>query len=186
MSGYLVIDAAVPPPIAPLGTHAVLGYIGGNATHVWTVEQWLAFEELGQLPAWVADMSASPGGQGAAAAAAAVKLGWAPRMPGGAERAIVIDMETNADAAFYGEIAGAVLEGGFVPVCYGSLSTVLLNAAEDVLAAAWDHIPQIPAGQTFHGLQYAANVPYQGTQIDQDVIDRWLFDRCGVGPRKNR
>ena len=60
---------------------------------------------------------------------------------------------------------------------------MLANAASDVWAAAWDGEAVIPAGQTIHGHQDQANVPYAGTQVDYSVIDAWLYERGGVGPR---
>jgi hypothetical protein len=95
----------------------------------------------------------------------------------------VIDMETDVAPEFYGAIASAVEAGGFVPVAYGSLSTVLGNAAADVIAADWDGIKTIPPGQTIHGVQYAANVKAGGGTVDYDLFDAWLMARGGVGPR---
>ena len=70
-----------------------------------------------------------------------------------------------------------------MPVAYGSLSTVLGNAASEVLAADWDGIPAIPPGQILHGLQYAANQKIGAATVDYDVVDGWFLGRGGVGPR---
>jgi hypothetical protein len=180
-----IMDAAYPPVTAPPGISGVMGYIGGSrATHVWTLEEWLRFTHLPQFPVWVADTGSDPASSGRAAAAAARALGWAPDLPGGQTRAIVVDMEDFIDPAWYAVTADMITARGFVPVCYGSMSTVLGNAAEHVIGALWDVIPVIPAGQTLHGLQYEANVPLDGTQVDYSVFDAWLFARGGVGPRR--
>lgn len=182
MSG-LVIDAAYPPPAVPAGVSGVMGYIGGAASHVWTPAEWQPFRAVRQYPVWVAEGGAADS-QAAAAVKAAKSLGWAPDMPIGETRVIVIDMETAIEPAWYKIMAAGILSGGFVPVCYGSLSTVLGNAASDVLAADWDGIKAIPAGQTIHGVQYAANVHVGSVEVDYDLFDGWLMARGGVGPRR--
>jgi hypothetical protein len=182
MSGYTVIDAARPPMYLPLDVDGVLGYIGGVATHVWSPAEWKPFAGVRQFPCWVAEGGAADT-QAVAAVAAARRLGWAPDMPIGETRVIVIDMETAVEPAWYKIMAAGILSGGFVPVCYGSLSTVLGNAASDVLAADWDGIAEIPAGQTIHGVQYRANVSIGATVVDYSVFDGWLFGRGGRGLR---
>lgn len=181
---HLVIDAAYPPPHVPPEFSGVLGYIGGaKATHVWTLAEWLPFRGMRQFPAYVPDMGADPVGQGIDAVMLAEDRGWAPHLPGAAERVIVFDTETGVDRSWWARLAAVVLGGGFIPVDYGSLGVVLGNAAADVLAAEWDGVASIPAGQTIHGVQYAANVPLGGTKVDHDLFDSWLFNRGGVGPR---
>jgi hypothetical protein len=182
MSG-LVIDAAFPPPGIPAGVSGVMGYIGGAATHVWTPGEWKPFHAVRQYPIWVAEGGAADT-QAAAAVKAAKALGWAPDLPLGETRVIVIDMETAVEPAWYKIMAAGILSGGFVPVCYGSLSTVLGNAAADNLVADWNGIKVIPAGQTIHGVQFTDNVLLNNTQVDYCVFDAWLMARGGVGPRK--
>lgn len=190
---YKIMDAAFPPVSPPDMIDGVMGYIGGRAEHVWTLSEWLPYQHMRQFPVWVADLAgdaALPSVQGAAAAEAARSLGWAPWMEGNGERVIVFDMETSTDRAFYAQLATPVLIMGFVPVAYGSMSTVLDLAASDVLAALWDVIPVIPAGQTLHGLQYEADVPVNPgsaadrTTVDYSTVDAWFFNRGGTGPRK--
>lgn len=180
MSG-IVIDAAYPPPAIPAGVTGIMGYIGGAATHVWMPKEWAPFASIRQYPIWVADLNESATSQGMAAVKAAEALGWAPREAD--TRVIVIDMEASANAAFYEAMEVEIIADGYVPVCYGSLSTVLGNAAADVIAADWDGIKSIPAGQTIHGVQYAANVKAGGGTVDYDLFDAWLMARGGVGPR---
>lgn len=183
MSVHQILDAARPPVTVPAGVQGVMGYIGGLADHVWTPDEWQPFSHLRQFPVWVAEAgSAELQGMGAVRAARA--LGWAPNEPGDATRVIIIDMETAVEPAWYKIMAGQVTAGGFVPVCYGSLSTVLGNAAADVLAAAWDGVRAIPPGQDIHGGQYLANVPYAGTRVDYSLFDDWLFNRGGVNARR--
>jgi hypothetical protein len=185
MTLYRVVDAAYPPGTPPPGCQGVLGYIGGSrATNVWTRDQWLPFAHLHQFPAWVPATTDNPVEAGQFAVRAARELGWAPKPSvAGWQRVIVIDLETIEDRAWYAQCAAAITGGGFIPVAYGSLSTVLANAASDVIAADWDGQAVIPPGQTIHGHQDQANVPYDGTQVDYSAIDEWLYDRGGVGPR---
>ena len=179
----LVIDAAYPPASLPPGASGVLGYIGGAATHVWTPAQWKPFASVRQFPCWVANLKTSPAGQADAACSAAMNLGWAAHMPAGETRVIVCDLETAVDDAWYDAWQERVASHGFVSVAYGSLSTVLGNAAADNIVADWDGVKAIPAGQTIHGVQYQANARYAGTEIDWDLFDSWLMNRGGVGPR---
>jgi hypothetical protein len=180
---YRVFDAAYPPPVAPPGCAGVLGYIGGSrAAHVWPASAWLPFRGLRQFPCWVPALTDAPGEAGQFAVRAALELGWAPG-PKVGPRVIVCDLETLEDRAWYALWASAVSAGGFVPVAYGSLSSVLGNAASDVWAAAWDGEQVIPAGQTIHGHQDQADVAFAGTRVDYSVVDSWLFERGGVGPR---
>jgi hypothetical protein len=183
MSG-LVFDAAYPPPTTPDNAEGVLGYIGGpRATHVWAPAQWLPFQHLRQFPCYVPDLSMSPTGQAGDALERAERLGWAPHMPADQTRVMICDLEAEAEPDWYADWAETIRAGGFAPVAYGSLSTVLGNHATDVLAADWDGIPAIPAGSTLRGVQYRANVAYAGTEVDLSVFDGWLMARGGVGPR---
>ena len=183
MTLYRVFDAAFPPATPPPGCQGVLGYIGGTrATHVWPAAAWLPFRALKQFPCWVPSTTDAPATSGHLAIDAARKLGWAPG-PTVGPRVIVCDLETLEDRSWYALWAAEVNAGGFVPVAYGSLATVLQNAASDVWAAAWDGQVNIPAGQTIHGHQDQANVAFGGTRVDYSAIDGWLYDRGGVGPR---
>ena len=180
---YRVFDAAYPPAVAPPGCSGVLGYIGGSrATHVWPASAWLPFRGLRQFPCWVPSTADHPAEVAAEAVAAARNLGWAPG-PTVGERVIVCDLETIEDRTWYDAWSTSVTAGGFVPVVYGSLSTVLANAASDVWAADWNGEQVIPAGQTIHGHQDQADVPFGGTRVDYSVVDAWLYERGGVGPR---
>jgi hypothetical protein len=186
MSVHLVFDAATPPHTIPLHADGVMGYLGGpRATRAWTLEEWLPFHGLRQFGIYVPDVGVNPLAQGREAVQLALALGWSDKMTGPEQRAIVLDMETSADRAWYEKIAHEIDTHGFITVAYGSLSTVLGNGADDVLAADWTGVPGIPAGRTIHGGQYEANVPFGGTLIDYTDIDEWLYQRGGVGPRRH-
>jgi hypothetical protein len=188
MSYPKIMDAAVPPQFVPPGIDGVMGYIGGpRATRTWTLADWLKFSHVAQFPVYVPDITGSPGLQASDAVKLAAARGWAARMPEPATRVIVIDLEAEADRAWYAEMAAVITGAGFAPACYGSLSTVLENAAELVIAAAWSGgsaLPAIPEGQTIGGLQWEPNVPVQGTMVDYSVFTPALFARGGVGPRR--
>jgi hypothetical protein len=182
--GHVTIDAENPPASAPTAVEGVMGYLGGpRATRVWTLGDWVPFGTLKQYGIYVPDIGANPLSQGREAVQLALALGWSDKFTGAQQRAIIIDMETSANAAFYDKIATEISTHGFAPVAYGSLSTVLGNAADDVLAADWDDKAVIPPGQTVHGCQYLAQHPFKNTVIDYSVIDDWLYQRGGVGPR---
>src|SRR5277367_5032162 len=112
-----------------------MGYIGGAASHVWTPGEWGPFHAVRQYPVWVAG-TASGAIEGYRAAEAVLDLGWASHQ--GYTRVVICDMETDVDPSWYASWAATITDNGFLPVCYGSLSTVLGNAAADVLAADWD------------------------------------------------
>jgi hypothetical protein len=175
---YKCFDAAFPPETAPPGAQAVLGYLGreGQTPHVWTLAEWQRFGQLRQFPAWLPDFAVPPATDAGAAVIAAMDLGWAPNQR--RSRVIVCDLETSEEPAWYSIWAAGIIDRGFTPVAYGSLSAVLANAADDVWAADWNDVPQLQPGQTIHGTQYAA-----GGAVDWSVIDSWLWDRAGEGPR---
>lgn len=182
-----VFDAAYPPATVPPGCAGVLGYIGGSAAeHEWTLEEWQRFAHLVQFPCWVPDITRSAVSQAADAVLCAWGLGWRAHDPSGWERAIVFDLETASNAAWWLQCESEVSDYGFVAVAYGSMSTVLQNAAASVWAADWDDEVVLQAGQTVHGTQYEADVSFDYTRIDYSVADEWLMARGGVGPRHLR
>jgi hypothetical protein len=182
MTTYKMIDASRPPDAADGEFSVVMGYVGGNTPHVWTAGEWQVFASYRQVPAYVPDLGSSPTAEAAYAVAAVKRLGWAAHEED--TRIIVIDFETTINRAWYASMASGIVSAGFAPVIYGSLSTVFENAADDVLAADFDDVPSIPAGQTLHGLQYLSDQEYEGTEVDWSIVDQWFHDRGGVGPRK--
>lgn len=185
MSYHLIFDAAIPPTRPPSSAEGVMGYLGGpRAANTWSLEDWLPFAGLRQFGVYVPDVSANPLSQARQAVQLALALGWSDKMQGAEQRAIIADMETSADPGWYDKFATDVSAHGFIPVAYGSLSTVLDNAAADVIAADWNwQVPTIPPGQTFHGGQYAANKEFDNTTIDYSAFDDSLFQRGGVRAR---
>jgi hypothetical protein len=184
MSLHRVFDAAYPPEQAPPGCGSVLGYIGGDrATHVWTPAEWRQFASLRQFPAYVPNFATQDPAEAAADACQRMRdLGWAPFMAPG-RRALVCDLETLQERAWYQVFAAHVMNAGFEAVAYGSESTIFETAAADVIVAGWDGNAQLVPGQTVHGHQYQANVAFGGTTVDFSVVDDWLWARGGVGPR---
>lgn len=180
---YRVFDAATPPGQAPSGCQGVLGYIGGaRAENVWTLAEWQRFARLAQFPAYVPDVTAEkPADAALKACTLAAALGWAPWQQ--AKRAIICDLETDIVRGWYAQFAAEVEQQGFTSVAYGSLSTVLENAASEVWVAAWDGSATLLPGQTVHAHQYAAGAPDGKVLVDFSVMDAWLFDRGGQGPR---
>lgn len=171
-------DAAHPPSRAPEHCDAVFGYIGGgDATRIWTHDEWLRFEHLRQFPLWVPDMTLSPVAQARAAANTAHSMNWHDG------RAILTDTEAAVNREWYNAFATQLRNEHYLAVDYGSLSVVLGNAASHVIVAAWDGIADIAAGQTIEGEQYAANLDFDGTKIDLSVISHELLHLGGVGPR---
>jgi hypothetical protein len=184
MTMHKVLDAAYPPATAPAGISGVMGYLGGiRALHAWTPAEWQPFAHVRQFGLYVPDTSADPYAQGSDAVNIALSLGWSDKMIGTQQRAIIIDLETSTDRTWYDAIANRIGSKGFMPVAYGSLSTVLLNAANDVLVAEFDDVPVIPSGQDIHGVQFLANQKLGSTTVDYSVFDDWLYYRGGVGAR---
>lgn len=181
MTLHHCFDAAYPPAVVPSHCDSVLGYIGGAKEYrEWTLADWRRFSHLRQFPCWVPDVrgSSSPAAAGHAAAAKARSLGW---VSSGGSRVIVCDLETVEAPSWYHAFATAVNDDGFYCVAYGSLSTVLKNRATNVWGAGYDG-SQTLEGQ--HGHQYAANVRFDSTEVDYSVIDDWMYERGGVGPRR--
>src|ERR1700722_4237436 len=172
-------DAASPPVSAPPGYEAVLGYIGGPlAEHKWELRDWRQFPHLRQFPCYVPDLAQDPYDQAVEAVKLAAELGW----NADGDRAIIGDLETEVDRSWWKVFAGTITERKFVPVCYGSLSTVLLNAAERIWAADWDHERVIPSGQAILAGQYDAGIAFGGTEVDVSVLSPELFRLGGLGP----
>ena len=185
MALFRMFDASVPPDKPYPACQAAGGYIGGNTPHVWTLDEWLRFRHLRQLPIWTADFTPgapSPAEQGHLAARAAVALGWRAHAPH--RRVIVIDMETSEDGAMITGFTGACHEDGFVVWPYGSKSSIYADPSADGLwVAAWDDIAGLENMADIMAHQYAADIPFGGTQIDLSVMSGEAYARLGRGPR---
>jgi hypothetical protein len=178
----LMFDAAFPPQTAPPGAQAVLGYVGGRGldrdTHVWTLAEWQRFAHLRQFPAWACNTDASPDTSGKVAAGEAELLGWNRN----GSRALVGDMETQADPKWWSSFEIAVSSAGMVPICYGSASTVAGNKPHRTFGADWNGDQAIPEGWVAH--QYAGNLPYENTHIDWSSLTPEMLRLGGKGKRR--
>jgi hypothetical protein len=171
-------DAEYPPDIAPAHCVAVMGYVSGaHAARIWTLEEWLRFSHLRQFPITVPDMNEAPVPQADEAVRAVMALRWRHG------RAIIGDVETSANPAWWAAFERRIRQHFFIPVIYGSLSTVLANRPEIAIVAAWDGIPDIAPEAMVEGEQYAADVPFGGTKIDLSVITDSLLMHGGVSSR---
>lgn len=177
-----MFDASVPPSSAYPGSAAVAGYLGGNTPHVWTPEEWQRFAGLRQFGIWVGYLEADPLGHATDAAAAMSRLGWAPNRP--ARRAVLLDFETEIDAAWINAFAGEIWHAGYETLVYGSESTIIDNPGkEGRWIALYDNTPDIPDVPEAIGHQYRANVPWGNTQVDLSVITDEMLVHGGLGPR---
>ncbi len=183
MSLHRMFDAAYPPQRPYPGCQAVAGYIGGNTPHVWTRDEWRRFGGLVQFPIWTGYAEADPAGHGQQCAALMHDLGWRP----GAQnrRAVILDEETQVDAAWVDAFAAQIWHAGYQTFMYGSLATILHDPPkEGYLVADWTNVPALPPYANVVGCQYEANVPWEGTQIDLSVITDAMLAHGGGGPRK--
>jgi len=182
MSLYRMFDAAYPPQQPYPGCQAVAGYIGGNALHVWTLDEWLRFSGLVQFPIWVGFAEDDPAGHGQQCAAAMHALGWRPFDRN--RRGVILDEETQVDAAWVDAFAAQIWQAGYQTFMYGSLATILQNPPkEGYLVADWTGVPTIPPYANVIGTQYQPNVPWEGTSVDLSVITDTMLVHGGQGPR---
>jgi hypothetical protein len=171
-------DAEFPPVTAPPHCTAVLGYIGGpRASRVWDLEEWDRFAHLRQFPAYVPDMTGYPVDQASQAVALMRARGWRRT------RALIADLETGADAGWWGRFASRVFDLEQLPVAYGSASTVFRNHAVSYWVAAWDNVPELDQASCVDATQYAAGVSWDGTRIDLSVMSDDLLRHGGEGRR---
>src|ERR1700761_2283758 len=168
-------DAEV-PPIRPLpGFDSVLGYIGGAelAGKPWTREQWQPFAGLAQFPCYVPSLARYASAQANEACVLARDLGWRPG------RAIVFDLETAKAPGWWSACRERTRELGYVPVAYGSVSTLPYNRAALMWGADWNDVPElVEDGQSFEAMQIENTPAY-----DVSVVSHWLYLRAGTGAR---
>lgn len=183
---YRGFDASVPPAAIPPGCQVACGYIGGATPHVWTLDEWLRFDRLYQIPIWVGAGRTDGAGDGQAAATAMRNLGWNP--DGGAgRRAVILDLEGLLDAAYANGFRSEIWAAGYQTVIYEDLYRLIAGGnptGEGVLVADWNNTPSIPPYARVIGCQYAANVPFGGTTIDLDIMSGEMLAHAGFGPRK--
>lgn len=178
-----MFDASRPPQTAYPGCVAVGLYIGGNTPHIATSEEWQRFGDLAQFPYWVGYQEEDPIQHGNACVDSMRALGWEQHAL--FRRAVIVDEETEVNAAWIDAFAGVVWEAGYETFVYGSLYYVMKNPAkEGYLVADWDDIPQLPNYPDIIGCQYQADIEWQGTEIDLSVVTPEMLSHAGYGPRK--
>jgi hypothetical protein len=184
MGLFRAFDGSVPPAAAPAGVQAVLGYLGGPTPHIWTEAEWLRFSHLRQAGIWIVDFSKGGWGQGDMAASAAKALDWAAHAR--RRRVIWLDAETTVQLDVMANACEGVAESGYMPGIYGSQSTVVAyeRLGHPLWVANWNGMPAVPPLPDVAGHQYAANLAWDGTEIDLDVFDGSMWDHFGDGPRK--
>lgn len=185
MTLYNGADASVPnKATVPHGTQVIAGYVGGNTPHVWTVDEWNQFltvnNQMRFLPIYVDNNNMFANGtELAKAAVSAVKArGWAPFQAN--RRVIVIDAEENTNYQYYSDASDAIWSAGFVCVQYRSAGSVG-NEQENPPDLTWVAVPGEPKpnAMIWAGYQYL-----WGKTWDTDVFSEYVYNGCGVGPRK--
>jgi hypothetical protein len=181
---HLGFDASVPPGTPYPGARAVLGYIGGNTPHVWSRGEWLAFQHLAQFPIWVGVFEDDPAGHADEAVRAAHGLGWSDNPPSRNRRAIVLDYETQVDPAWINTFGARLWRAGYETFVYGSQSTVDENPPkEGRVIALYNGRPDLTSDPFAVGHQFSANIAFDGTFVDLDVVTDTMMAHAGLGPR---
>jgi hypothetical protein len=183
MSLYQAFDASIPPMNPYPGCKAVMGYVGGNTPHVWTLAEWERFSNLAQFPIWVGYHEDHPEQHANACVSAVKNLGWAAHhVP---RRAVLLDFETEINPSWIDSFAGVIWEGGYETMIYGSESTIVQNPPkEGRWIALYNGQMSIPSDPYAVGHQYKANVPWDGTVVDLSVITDQMMAHAGYGPRR--
>lgn len=157
-------DAAYPPDNPPPGADGVCGYIGGDATHVWSPADWASQPARYRVPIFV---RSDPPGPGAAADVAAALAQLAAI---GAPEGIVVawDMETAVDAAYIKQVH-TLLDGRYRLLVYGSQSTVQGNQNPDGLywGADWTGVAHLAHGDVM--TQWASDAEYDLSDAEDGV-----------------
>jgi hypothetical protein len=179
----LAFDAAYPPAVAYPNTKAVFGYLGGNAVNVWSLADWLRFQHLVQFPTWVGAGEDSPEAHGINAVAAMHGRGWRPGDRN--RRMIMLDFETEVDPSWIDTFASQIWRGGYQTGVYGSASTIVDNPPkEGRWIALYNGEKNLPDISGAIGHQFAADVPWESTQVDLSVVTTGMLAYGGLGARK--
>jgi hypothetical protein len=182
MTLYQAFDASNPPQNPYPGCKAVMGYVGGNTPHVWTLKEWQRFGNLVQFPIWVGYHEDHPEQHGNACVAAVKGLGWIDHFV--PRRAVILDFETEIDPAWVDAFGNVIWAAGYETLLYGSESTIVDNPVKEGRWIALYNgnmtIPPVPGAV---GHQYKANVPWDGTVVDLSVITDEMMKHGGTGPR---
>jgi peptidoglycan hydrolase-like protein with peptidoglycan-binding domain len=145
VTGYLTFYDAAWPPDPPPVTDGVCVYIGGDATHVWTLE------EIGMQPArYRLPIFVRSNPRGIAGVAADVNAALAQLKAIGAPRGTLCawDMETAADKLYIAGIYTGMAAHGYRVIIYGSQSSVMGNDVPDDLywGADWTGAAHLHSG----------------------------------------
>jgi hypothetical protein len=183
MTLYHGFDASLPPKSAYPGTDIVAGYIGGDTPHVWTLNEWRACQGNNTprrvLPIWTADFSKNAVTSAIAAGNAMRAFGW---NRGG--RLCALDSETSLNVLWIQNFEKTLdKEHSFATLDYRSLEALV--AAPSGLpewVAHWNSPPGPWTGKQY-AYQYKPNEEYDGTTIDLDVFDSYVWGNCGQGLR---
>jgi hypothetical protein len=145
VTGYLTFYDAAWPPAVPPDTDGVCVYIGGDAVHVWTVEEIKAQTARYILPVFV---RSDP--RGIAGVAADVNAALRQLAEIGAPHGTLVawDMETAASQTYIAGIYSGMMAHGYELIVYGSDSTVMGNDNPDGLyfAADWTGVAHLARG----------------------------------------
>jgi hypothetical protein len=148
----------------------VFGYIGGNALHVWTKEEWSRFDGKKKVPIWVKDgQSAAEQSHGCLSALRNLHV------PKGSP--VALDMETIVDPAFTRAFGNALANAGYRLWTYGSAGYVFKNPSHNGYWVA-DYRgtgPFMYQHKDVRATQYVPNVPYENTEVDLSTIKAWQY-----------
>ena len=189
-------DAAIPGQPLPAGTRILNIYVGAtdlpvrpDTPHIWTVDEANLYldpdsplyggPDLRVLPNFVHDFPADPALLANNACDAAVDMGWSDQLG----RLLVLDTETLVDRSYVNACDWQISQRGFLMMDYGSYQFVLQNPP--VSGGKWgalltryrpSFLPSNLVGQQWQW----------GRAWDRSVFSRFVYDNCGVGPRKAR
>lgn len=193
---YNGVDSATPGHPLPRNTRILCVYIGAkdlpgqpDARHVWTIDEINQYmdpasklyggPDLRVLPIFVHDYPGDPATLANNCCDAAVDLGWSNRLG----RLLVVDFETLIDPPYVGGVSAQITDRGFRMTKYGSQGTI--NQNPPVPGGTWMATDSgtrpavLPADRV--GEQWLFDEPW-----DFSVFDQFVYDNCGVGPRKAR
>lgn len=162
----LMADMAFPKGrTLPPGVTIIGGYIGGDAEHVWTIDEWSAFGKMRKLPIFVR----SGAGNGFDDGIETLKLLYGLNVPGGA--AVAYDKETDAtDYVQVRQWTRVMWLGGYRPWVYGSLDYVEHYNRKYLWTADYTQRRHVNKGAV--ATQYAANLTYKDLAYDLSEVTR--------------
>ena len=189
-------DSAKPGQPLPPGTTILCIYVGAkdlpdqpDAVHVWSVDEANLYldpssplyggPELRVLPVFVHDFPGDPVLIANNTADALTDMGWSDKL----ERIVFLDIETLVAPAYVAAVASQLTARGFTMGKYGSQGTI--NQNPPVPGGTWmatdSKIPPLTLPPDRVGEQWLFSDPW-----DLSGFDEFVYQRCGVGPRKAR